>query len=145
MLRRRDFLRQSGYGIGGTAIAAVMTVDGGISVASADEPVPGKIIQPAPYAVIQRKGFEPAHAHEHEPGGPKLGFADIPLIAEFLEVPRAKWQFRTVALPNASGATTEWVDFEPVIKGKILSATVRVRAGGWYRLEVRATAGEKRE
>lgn len=142
MLQRRDFLKQVGYGVGGAMAATAITARQGLAAAGATDSIPGKLTRPFPYEVIQRQGFDPAHAHEHEPGGPKLGFAEVLIAGEFPEAPGALWQFRIVSLPDAFGKGTDWTRFEPKINGKKLSATVRVPAGGWHRLEVRATAGE---
>ena len=136
MLHRRDFLRQVGRGAGGAGAATAMAAGQGSVFSAAADSIPGKLNQPTPYEVIQRQEFDPPHAHEHEPGGPKLGFADTSIAGEFPDVPGAEWQFRVVALPDAYSNGTDWTLFEPKINGQKLSATVRIPAGGWYRLEI---------
>ncbi|MHC5544601.1 hypothetical protein ACYOEI_40740, partial [Singulisphaera rosea] len=41
-----------------------------------------RINVPVPYQVVQRQGFVPEHAHEHEPGGPQLGFGLVPIAID---------------------------------------------------------------
>jgi hypothetical protein len=143
MLHRRDFLKQLGGGVGGAVAANAQAArQQALSVAAA-EPVPGKLVRPVPFEVIQRQEFDPPHAHEHELGGPKLGFADVSVSGEMPEAPGAEWQYRLVALADAFGKRTDWSRFEPKINGQKLSATLRVSAGGWYRLEIRAVNADK--
>jgi hypothetical protein len=140
---RRNFLKQVGTGIGGAAIAAAVSTSDRPVQAGADEPARAVLSRPVPYEIFQRQEFDPRHAHEHETGGPKLGFAEIPVMGEFPEPLRGHWQYRTLKLTDAFGIPTEWTRFEPRIQGKSLSANVRLPAGGWYRLEIRAVDGEK--
>ncbi len=143
MLDRRDFLKQVGCGVGGTVAAGAIAAGQQAVAAGPGEPAAGKLTRPVPNEVIQRQGFDPPHAHEHEPGGPKLGFADVALAGEFPEAPGAEWEYRLVTLTDAFGNGTEWSRFEPKWNGQKLSATVRIAAGGWYRLEVRAMSSGK--
>jgi hypothetical protein len=106
---------------------------------------PGAAIkEPVPYQVIQRQGFDRFHAHVHEPGGPKLGFADVPVLAEF---PGAKdgamAEVRIVPLPNAFGRGADWTPTGSRVDRGRLAAVVRVSAGGWYRLEIRCLADDR--
>ena len=138
VVNRRVFLQTASSA--GVAVGVLAGSD--ILAADADPPAQGKLTQPAPYAVIQRQGYDPLHASAHEPGGPKLGFADVSIVGEFGEVKYEAWQFRIVPLKDAFGAGPEWARFEPKIEGGKLSALVRIPAGGWYRLEIRALRGE---
>src|SRR5262249_48128682 len=81
------------------------------------------------------------HSHDHEPGGAKMGFADVPVAGTLAEIAGASWQYRVVALKDAFGTTTSWTAFKPKFPDGKLSASVRIRAGGWYRLEIRAVTG----
>ncbi|MCE9527888.1 MAG: hypothetical protein K8R36_17740 [Planctomycetales bacterium] len=141
MIDRREFLQTAGIGSAGCALG-VLSTDHSVLVA-ADEPTLGKLTQPVPYAVLQRHGYDPLHASAHEVGGPRLGFADVALAGEFGEAKADTWQFRVVPLKDAFGAGTEWAKLEPTIQGGKLATTVRIPAGGWYRLEVRALLGDK--
>ncbi len=139
MVNRREFLQaasSAGVAVGVLAGERVLAAD-------ADSPAQGKLTQPVPFAMYQRQGYDPLRASAHEPGGPKLGFADMPLGGEFGEVKCDAWQFRVIPLQDAFGAGTDWARFEPRVEGGKLSAVVRIPAGGWYRLEVRAQSGEK--
>lgn len=141
MIDRREFMQTAGIGGAGCALGVLSSAPS--VLVAGDEPAPGKLTQPVPFAVIQRQGFDPLHASPHEVGGPKLGFADVPIIGEFAEVKADSWQYRVIPLKDAFGTGMEWNKFEPIIQGKKLTATVRIPAGGWYRLEMRALLGEK--
>ena len=140
MVHRREFLQTVGCGIGTAGALGVVAGDESV-LAAADEPVPGKLSLPVPFAVFQRQGFDPRHASAQEPGGPKLGFADVSLAGEFGDVKADAWQFRVVPLKEAFGTGADWSLFEPTLQGGKLSARVHVAAGGWFRLEVRAWRG----
>ncbi|MCA9092664.1 MAG: hypothetical protein KDA68_04205, partial [Planctomycetaceae bacterium] len=43
------------------------------------------ITSPTPYQVIQRIGYVPREAHEHNPGGPKLGYADVAIRVKLVD------------------------------------------------------------
>ena len=138
MVNRREFLQAAG-----SASVAAGLLTGKDVLADDDPPTQGKLTLPLPFSVVQRQGYDPLHASAHEPGGPKLGFADVPLAGEFGDVKGDAWQFRMVALQDAFGASTEWARLEPKIADGKLTAAVRIPAGGWYRLEIRALSGEK--
>jgi hypothetical protein len=129
--------------VGGAVAATVVVARHQTGLAEAADPVPGKLTRPVPNEVFQRQGFDPPHAHEHEPGGPKLGFADVAIAGEFPEAAGAEWEYRLVALTDAFGKGTDWTRFEPKFNDQKLSATVRIAAGGWYRLDVRAMSAGK--
>lgn len=140
-MHRREFLQQVGTGIGSMAVTTAVT-GAGAAEKSAAEPAVGKLSRPVPNEIVQRSGFDPLHAHDHEPGGPRLGFADVVIEGEFPTVLEAEWQYRTVALNEAFGATVDWTKFEPQVKDQTRRATVKIAAGGWFRLEVRAVRGD---
>jgi hypothetical protein len=104
--------------------------------ARAADPQPGRVVKPIPYQVVQREGYEPRRAGPHEPGGPRLGFAEVPVEVEWPEEAlkdAATVEARIVALPGAFGGGTDWAPLD----GKL-----HVPAGGWYRLEVRVRRGD---
>jgi hypothetical protein len=113
------------------------------TAANENEVAQGKLTQPVPYSVFQRQKYDPLHSSIHEPGGPKVGSAEVPLAGEFGDVKCDAWQFRVVPLKEAFGSGTDWAKFEPTLEGKNLTARVTIPAGGWYRLEVRGLQGEK--
>ncbi len=140
---RREFLQQAGCSLGAAAFAGEILTAHQNVLADTEKPAPGKLTRPVPFEVFQRQGYDPLHSHDHEPGGPKMGFANMPVSGDLGEVAGATWQFRVVALKNAYGVSTDWGKFEPTFKDGKLSATVRITAGGWYRLEIRAVVGDK--
>jgi len=102
------------------------------------------IRHPQPRQVSQRTGFEPRRAHEHQPGGPALGAAEVAIELDLADAKdainnNAQFEFRAVPLAEAHSRGTDWAK----LSGKRTEATwtgaARVPAGGWYRLEVRAT------
>lgn len=60
-------------------IALITGILTNIGHAQSDQPpyTPLAIRTPVPYQVLQRTGFVPHRAHEHAPGGPARGFADV--------------------------------------------------------------------
>jgi hypothetical protein len=114
----------------------------------ATEPVPLDLLRPQSYEVVQRQGFDPHRAHEHEPGGPVLGFALVPVE---IDLSRAKidlggdavFEYRVVPLVGGTSAEGDWSAAEGRRQERSWSAAVRVPAGGWYRLEVRTRLGER--
>ena len=44
-----------------------------------------KIVRPTAYEVVQRRGYVPAEAHLHQPGGAKLGLGKMPIEWELAE------------------------------------------------------------
>ncbi|MBI5757738.1 MAG: hypothetical protein HZA46_04395 [Planctomycetales bacterium] len=114
-----------------------------IRVAQADEPAKLTIAQPVPYQVVQRTGFRPRLAHEHEPGGPKLGSANVAVSGETAVPADAVFEFRVVVLDGGYGAATEWRRLTVAREGAKWTGRADVAAGGWYRLEIRVRAGGK--
>jgi hypothetical protein len=99
------------------------------------------ITAPLPYQVVQRKGFDPLHAHVHAIGGPQRGYADVRVSASFPDVPDATpVEYRVVALKDAFGHGSDWAALDRTVQNGKVDATIRVAAGGWYRLELRSDA-----
>jgi hypothetical protein len=116
--------------------------------AFADEPVALSLRSPLPHQVVQRQAFEPRRAHDHEPGGPALGYADVRVELDLAAargtiLDDTLFEFRAAPLADAYGAGTDWAKAEGKRAGQLWSADVRVPAGGWYRLEVRARKDDK--
>jgi len=104
--------------------------------------------QPVPNQVVQRQGFEPRRAHDHEPGGPALGFADVQIELDLGSAKEkiaddATFEFRAAPLKDAYGAGTDWAKVDGRRDDKSWSAVARVPAGGWYRLEIRARKADQ--
>jgi len=85
---------------------------------------------------VQREGFVPTRAHEHEPGGAALGFGTILIHGEFPAMEGIEYRFRAVPLEGGYGKGTDWEKLTGTRSGKVFSASAKVPAGGWYRLEV---------
>ena len=87
------------------------------------------IKSPVPFQVVQRKGFDPTRAHEHEPGGPALGQGQMSVVVATDSATDVKLEYRVVPCCSQGGDDTEsWLP---------LPTTITVPAGGWYKLEVR--------
>jgi poly(3-hydroxybutyrate) depolymerase len=99
--------------------------------------------RPAPYEVIQRRGYDPREAHENHAGGPSLGFADVAIQGMLPAVEKGVVEARAVPLEGATGQGSDWKQVEAVGDAGRVEASVRVPAGGWYRLEVRCRVNEK--
>jgi hypothetical protein len=116
--------------------------------AAAADPAQFELRLPRRYQVVQRQGFDPRHAHEHEPGGPTLGFAQVAIEADLSAAKDSigdarVFEYRAVAQPGGYGAGTDWTAIEGQRRDRNWSAVARVPAGGWYRLEVRARSDDR--
>ncbi len=120
----------------------------GSRTADAGEPTRVELLRPQPYQVVQRQEFDPRLAHEHAPSGPALGFGRVPVEVNLPAVAGAigdgiVFEFRAVPLASAFGGGTEWSRVVGQPKDQTWSAMVRLPAGGWYRLELRARRGDQ--
>jgi hypothetical protein len=116
--------------------------------AEAAEPAPLVISNPRPYEVIQRQGFDPRRAHEHEPGGAAVGFALVNIELDLAGADKTigddtKFEYRAVTVPGGFGAGTDWAAIAGKRREQKWSGEARVPAGGWYRLEVQARKGDQ--
>ena len=91
---------------------------------------------PVPYQVLQRTGFVPHRAHEHAPGGPARGFADVVIRIDSKIQPSDRIRWRVQRQTDAFGRDTDWSDAAVIQPESPLTVKARVPAGGWYRLEV---------
>jgi Carbohydrate esterase, sialic acid-specific acetylesterase len=139
IVSRRDFLHAAASA---GAVASCVAGSGGV-VAEDTTVAQGKLALPLPYSVAQREGYDPLHASVHEPGGAKLGFADVAVAGEFSNAKCDAWQIRAVPLKDAFGSGIDWTKLDAKLQDGNLSAVARIPAGGWYRLEVRGLSGEK--
>jgi len=104
---------------------------------------PAALQHPLPHQVVQREGFEPLLAHVNQPGGPRLGFADVSMQGTFAAVPDEIFEYRTVLLAEAFGQPVAWTRFEAKRDAENVSGKLRIPAGGWYRLEIRQMVGQQ--
>jgi Carbohydrate esterase, sialic acid-specific acetylesterase len=98
---------------------------------------------PLPFQVFQREGFDPIRSEDHEPGGPRRGFADVPVSGRLpTEAPGSTltFEYRVTLLPHAFGLGNDWTSFPVEREAKQWSGFVRIPAGGWYELEIRGVA-----
>lgn len=133
-----------------TTVAAIVLLAAGIANSSfaADDVANLNLLQPQPFQVVQRQGFEPTRAHDHEPGGPALGHADVRIEVDLSTanagwIDKATFEYRTVPLADAYGSAVEWTGIPGKRQDNRWVTHARIPAGGWYRLEVRARRGEQ--
>ncbi len=108
------------------------------TVIEADDKAPTlKNSSPLPRQVIQRVGYQPALAHEHAPGGPKLGQAELTIAGEWSGRVPARLEARTLLHPGCTGLAMGWTDLGVISAAGSFSKTLILPAGGWYRLEIR--------
>ncbi|MBL8850719.1 MAG: hypothetical protein JNG89_13650 [Planctomycetaceae bacterium] len=93
------------------------------------------VAHPLPHAVIQRDETAPGAGH-----------ADVVLAGA---LPRGTegctWTYRVVPAETEAGSSSAWQSMTLERDGDLFRGTVRVAAGGWYRLEMRGDAnGEVR-
>src|SRR6185369_9348410 len=95
--------------IGCFLVTAAMSFLPNLRLAAAESREPGdaQLVSPVPHQVIQREGFVPARAHEHQPGGPELGFAIVSVSGRFPREARS-FEYRVVPQKGAFGRGTDW-------------------------------------
>lgn len=101
------------------------------------------IVQPQAWQVVQRVGFVLKDSYPHAVGGPQRGYADVLVeIADAVAL-QPTLEARVVARADQDQVVVDWRPLEQVeVQGEKLQGRLRVPAGGWYRLEIRA-AGAK--
>lgn len=103
-----------------------------------------KLTAPVTRQVIQRMGYVPTAAHDHEPGGPKLGEANVPIRGTWTGASPVHLEARTVLHDGCTGRAIDWTKLGDLDKPGEFQHDLTIPAGGWYQLEVRAVnaAGE---
>jgi hypothetical protein len=96
-----------------------------------------KILRPSPFQVFQREGYVASRAHEHEPGGPVLGYGMVPIAMEVPELLGVGFQYRVLKLEHAFGREIDWTDLNWIRPQGEFGVPVKIYAGGWYRIEIR--------
>lgn len=125
---RRDFCRTAAVAGGALLLPARLPAD-------ESKPVL-KLSSPLPRQVIQREGFRPAQAHDHEPGGPKLGQARVAVQGTWTGPIPVRLEARAVLHAGCTGRDVDWTPLGEV-KTPAFEYDFVVPAGGWYHLEVR--------
>jgi len=90
--------------------------------------------------VIQREGYK---SYDASPNGFAAGWARVSMRGRTRVSAHHRWEARALPLANAFGSGCDWTILEPKFSGEELEAEFEVPAGGWYRLEVRASAGDR--
>ncbi len=103
-----------------------------------------KLTSPLARQVLQREGYEPAAAHDHQPGGPKLGEAKVAIRGTWSGATPVRLDARTILQYGCVGRAVDWTKLGEINAVGEFQHEMTIPAGGWYRLEVRAVnaAGE---
>jgi hypothetical protein len=111
---------------------------------AAEKNSPLKLTSPIARQVFQREGYLAASAHDHEPGGPKLGEAQVPVRGSWTGAVPARLEVRTVLQDGCTGRALDWTKLAEIAAAGEFQSEIIIPAGGWYRLEVRMVnaAGE---
>lgn len=97
-----------------------------------------RIIRPTPHTVVQRRGYVPHRSGAHEPGGPALGFADIPVECQWTGAPNdLTLEYRSAPFEEDGAGGSAWSPLAASVDGDRLRGQARVAAGPWKRLELR--------
>lgn len=105
----------------------------------ADEP---RILHPQPHQVIQRHGFDPRIAPVNDAEGDARGWADVKIVWKAQTIALEGWQARIMPQEHAYGAAVDWTPLQVAAADGKHVGTLRVPAGGWYRLELRHSGTE---
>jgi hypothetical protein len=96
--------------------------------------------QPKPYQVIQRYGYDPMKSYANHPGGPLSGQGTVIISGNIsCSLEMAQLEARTVLMQDAYGEAVDWMKMEVEWRASTFQTTLKVPAGGWYRLELRLT------
>ena len=101
-----------------------------------------RILHPQPHQIIQRRGFDPRIAPVNDAEGDARGRADVKLVWTFESNSADGWQARIAPQEHAYGAAVDWTPLEVAAAEGKWSSSLRVPAGGWYRLELKHVSGE---
>src|SRR5262249_3178392 len=75
--------------------------------------------------------------HEHELGGPVLGYGMVPIVLVLPEFSGMVLQYRVLKLEHAFGREIDWTDLNWIRTQGEIAVPVKIYAGGWYRIEIR--------
>ncbi len=105
------------------------------AVALADDAAKLTIEQPRPRQVVQRVGL-----------APRAGFADVVIKGRVAKsgLETGPWAARVVPIrkENRKHSAFEWQAIVPKFVEQAFEVSLRVPAGGWYRIELRCGSGE---
>ncbi len=122
------------------AMAAGIGLSAGHSLA-ADTPTM-EIVSPASGRVFQRTGWRPAEGRYVEGRSTAFGWADVPLTLGKRGVSAERIEVTATRLPEQFGPATPQTMQVACDAADQQTITLRLPAGGWYRLVVRALAAD---
>ncbi len=96
------------------------------------------LLLPVPRQVYQRTGYQPRTANANHPGGATMGYADVTVRGDVAGRVTGKIRARATPRAIAFGSGTAWTEIPAKWEQRKFQGTLRVHAGGWYRLEVEA-------
>ena len=106
-----------------------------------------KIINPQPWQVVQRVGFDPARREKEPENSAALGFAEVSVLLE-LKMPLAaseSLEYRLSSSQEEKQESAVWKRL-PITSStgasNSVTSSILVPAGGWYRLEIRRTSAD---
>jgi hypothetical protein len=102
-----------------------------------------KIVSPMPYQVLQREGFNPLLAPVNQPKETARGWADVPIVWSTGDKSAGEWEARVVPWEHAFGQGVDWTKLKVAADAGTQRSTLRVPAGGWYRLELRPIGAQQ--
>ncbi len=108
-------------------------------VASLEQPAQLQIVSPQPWQIYQRQGHVPQLAHSHQPVKPVRGYADV-VVSLKLPAETDRLDVRVIKLYDPAQAIVPWSSHTGAAKS-LEQQTVRIPAGGWYQIQVRAYQG----
>lgn len=101
-----------------------------------------QILHPQPHQVLQRHGFDPRVAPVNDTEGDARGWAEVKCVWISKSNAADGWQARIVPQENAYGTAVDWTPLKVATADGKLHSSLRVPAGGWYRLELKHAADE---
>lgn len=106
-----------------------------------DQPASLKFSTPQTWQIFQRQGHVPQLSHSHNPVKPARGFADVPITIE-LPAGTTKLDLQVTAATDPTKIIAPWTSRVGTIE-QLRTTQLRVPAGGWYQVQVRAYSNDK--
>ncbi len=96
------------------------------------------LTSPRPYQVVQRQGFGAKKSRQHNVSAHSRGMAAVRIAFKLAPPAGSQLEYRAVPLKDAFGKGRPWSPISKLSPNR-LEAIAEVPAGGWYRLDVRAS------
>lgn len=121
-----------------TLVLVVLTTSVGASEAL-------EVVRPTPYQVVQRFGFDARLSRAHAAGTDAWGAAivEVRCRGTVQNDSNTVLEARTTLLPGCQGTALDWTAIPFQRAADELTGSLRLPAGGWYRLELRLRVGEE--